>query len=55
MLRVATALENSNSTVCTLSALCLIPQPGRQREERPHSSEQLRHSRFQPLMAESMF
>lgn len=57
MLRVATTLENSNSncTVCPLSVLCLIPWPGREQEGRPHSSEQLWHSRFQPLIAESMF
>lgn len=57
MLRVATTLENSNSnsTVCPLSVFCLIPRPGREQEGRPHSSEQLRHSRFQPLIAESMF
>lgn len=57
MLRVATSLENSNSTVRPLSVLCLISRPGREREggEAPQSSEQLRHSRFQPLISESMF
>lgn len=35
MLRVATTLENSNSTVFPLSVLCLIPWPGRAGGEAP--------------------
>lgn len=56
MLRVATSLENS-MTVFSLSVLCLVPLPRREweEEEAPESSEQLRHSRFQPLIAESVF
>lgn len=56
MLRVATSLENSK-TVFSLNVLCLVPLPRREweGEEAPESSEQLRHSRFQPLIAESMF
>lgn len=56
MLRVATSLENSK-TVFSLNVLCLVPLPRREweGEEAPESSKQLRHSRFQPLIAESMF
>lgn len=56
MLGVATSLENSK-TVFSLSVLCLVPLPRREQEEEeaPESSEQLWHSRLQPLIAESMF
>lgn len=56
MLGVATSLENSK-TIFSLSMLCLIPLPCREweGEEAPESCEQLQHSRFQPLIAESMF
>ena len=56
MLGVAASLENSK-TVFSPSVLCLVPKPRREREgeEAPESSEQLQHSRFQPLIVESMF
>lgn len=53
MLRVATSLENSK-TASSLSVLCLIPLSHREWEGE-EAPEQLQHSRFQPLIAKSMF